>query len=233
MIISRVQEKLDAFAKELREQYGIQVKCVQVDFTQLDIYEKLKQEIDQLTSIACLVNNVGMVNQYPLSFPFSSGMSPKDIGNFVACNCVSMASMTHIVLPKLFQQNSGAALINISSFTGCTPLPYISLYSGTKAFDRQLSASLTVELMDHNVIVQTVCPMFVATAMVGNRRGFFVIDPREYARSALDMLGVENVTDGHWRHAIQAFVFSFLPMSCFIRSMEKKFLRSSRRSLLQ
>ncbi|VDP94856.1 unnamed protein product [Echinostoma caproni] len=211
MIISRSQQKLDEFAKELQEKYNVQVKTVQADFTQVS-------EVDQLPSIACLVNNVGMVNVNPLSFPFADEMSLRDIERFVSCNCISMASMIHIVLPRLVEQNSGAAVINLSSFSGCNPLPYLTLYSGTKAFDRHLSNSLAVELNDRNVIVQTVCPMYVATSMVGRRRGFFVLDPREYVRSALNQLGVETLTYGHWIHALQIFYFSFLPQSLIILS---------------
>ncbi|KAF8562306.1 hypothetical protein P879_05559 [Paragonimus westermani] len=159
MLISRNSEKLQAVAGELSATYNVSVRCVTADFTEANIYESIKKEIDSLSSIACLVNNVGMVNANPEEFAFSDGMCEENIRKFVACNCLSMASMTHIVLPRLIVQNSGAALINLSSYSGYHPLPYISLYAATKAFVCHLSQSLNLEVQGKNVVMQTLIPI--------------------------------------------------------------------------
>ncbi|GAA48336.1 estradiol 17-beta-dehydrogenase 12 [Clonorchis sinensis] len=231
MLISRSAGKLEALATELRKTYGVSVKYIAVDFTQENIYDDIRKEVDALSSIACLVNNVGMVNVSPMEFCFEEGMCVDKIHDYIACNCLSMAAMTHIVLPRLVAQKSGAALINLASFTSIQPLPYISLYTGTKAFVRQLSESLKPEVRGCNVLVHTIYPMYVATSMVGRRRGFWVISPTQCARSSLDMLGVNSFCTGHLIHELQTYYFSFLPQSSFNHSMEQKLKRARQRAL--
>ncbi|KAA3675731.1 17beta-estradiol 17-dehydrogenase / very-long-chain 3-oxoacyl-CoA reductase [Paragonimus westermani] len=170
-----------------------------------------------------------MVNTNPEEFAFADGMCEQNIRKFVACNCLSMASMTYIVLPRLIMQNSGAALINLSSYSGYHPLPYVSLYAATKAFVRHLSQSLNLEVQGKNVVMQTLIPMYVATSMVSGRRGFFVVSPRSCAKASLDMLGVESLCCGHIRHAFQIWYFSLLPQYLLNLSMEGKLKRARRR----
>ncbi|VDP76485.1 unnamed protein product [Echinostoma caproni] len=161
----------------------------------------LYTEINQLTSIACLVNNVGIF------------MSLDFIRNLIACNMNSTASLTRIVLPKLIKQNKpGSAIINLSSFAGTVPFPYLALYGATKSFVHNLTESLRLELAGTGVIVQTVCPMLVATNMSKVKRtGFFVPPAEKFASSALDMLGVEHVTMGCLGHAIQSWILASIP----------------------
>ncbi|KAF6778816.1 hypothetical protein AHF37_01734 [Paragonimus kellicotti] len=229
MLIGRNSEKLQAVASELGATFNVSVRCMTADFTQADIYENIKKEIDSLPSIACLINNVGMVNTNPEEFAFADEMCEKNIQKFVACNCLSMASMTHIVLPRLIMQNSGAALINLSSYSGYHPLPYVSLYAATKAFVRHLSQCLNLEVQGKNVVMQTLIPMYVATSMVSGRRGFFVVSPRSCAKASLDMLGVESLSCGHIKHAFQIWYFSLLPQCLLNLSMEGKLERAKRR----
>ncbi|CAL8075688.1 unnamed protein product [Calicophoron daubneyi] len=205
VLISRNAEKLDVVAEEIRTGYGVSVKCIQADFTKLDIYEKIGKEISSLPSIACLINNVGITNLNP----FCTGMRMEDIQNMIACNTISMASMTHLVLPQLLKQNSGAAIINLSSYAGCEIIPYLAVYGATKAFVKHLTVSLALEMNDKNLLIQAACPLRVSTAMTDNRRGYFIITPRDCAASILNQLGVGIVTVGHIRHAIQIFLLSF------------------------
>ncbi|KER22644.1 hypothetical protein T265_09306 [Opisthorchis viverrini] len=204
---------------------------VLLSVSQENIYDNIRKEVDALSSIACLVNNVGMVNVSPMEFGFEEGMCVDKIHDYIACNCLSMAGMTHLVLPRLVAQKSGAALINLASFTSVRPVPYISLYTGTKAFARQFSESLKSEVRGRNVLVHTVYPIYVATSMVGRRRGFWVISPTQCARSSLDMLGVNSFCTGHVLHELQTYGFSFVPQPLFNHSMERKLKRARQRAL--
>ncbi|CAH8497693.1 unnamed protein product [Dicrocoelium dendriticum] len=226
MLISRNVTKLESVSSEIKTKYNVPVRYIVADFTQVDIYESIRDELSTLSSIACLINNVGMVNVDPVEFALDDDMRVEKVQQFLACNCLSAASLTHIVLPRLVAQNSGSAVINVSSFSGCTPLPYLTLYGATKAFVRQLSCSLEFELRGKNIIVQTLAPMYVATSMVRDKRGTFIISPRQCAKSSLDMLGVETLCMGHIIHALQIFYFSLVPQSRFNESMLGKLQRA-------
>ncbi|TGZ72633.1 hypothetical protein CRM22_001968 [Opisthorchis felineus] len=190
MLISRSQEKLDKVSKEIKDQFHVDTKTVACDFTRTDIYEALEQEINTLPSIACLVNNVGLSYPHFARFSDASFINIEFIRNMINCNVTSMASLTRIVLPRLLKQAGyGSAIINLSSFAGLVPFPYLSLYGASKTFIKQFVQSLIPEVGTSKVYIQAVCPILVATTLSGVKRPrLFAPMPDTFAASALDML---------------------------------------------
>ncbi|CAH8547977.1 unnamed protein product [Schistosoma turkestanicum] len=213
MLISRNAQKLERVADEIEEKYNIETRVVTADFTNVDVYDRIKEAIDQLSSIACLVNNVGMGPPKLDYFATTDYLTLNFIKDMIICNTLPIAIMTRFILPKMLKQHtSNMAIINIGSYSGNRSCPFLSLYSGTKAFGNQLSRSISDENYDNRIIIQTVCPMFVSTSMTDHYKvSFFIPDAKQYACSALDMFGVENETFGYIGHAINAYLTSFLP----------------------
>ncbi|CAH8612783.1 unnamed protein product [Schistosoma bovis] len=58
MLISRNEEKLLSIADEIGRNYHVETRIVTADFTSTDVYQRIQEAIDQLSSIACLVNNI-------------------------------------------------------------------------------------------------------------------------------------------------------------------------------
>ncbi|CAH8592513.1 unnamed protein product [Heterobilharzia americana] len=56
----------------------------------------------------------------------------------------------------------------------------------------------------------------------------FIPSARSYAKSALDMLGVEEFTTGYFAHAIQGYLISSLPLS-WVHNKYKKIADKARR----
>ena len=56
-----------------------------------------------------------------------------DINNIINCNIVSLTKMTAIVLPGMVERKKGV-IINNASGAGRTPIPFITVYSATKAY---------------------------------------------------------------------------------------------------
>ncbi|CAH8587640.1 unnamed protein product [Schistosoma mattheei] len=218
MLISRNEEKLLSIADEIGRNYHVETRIVTADFTSTDVYQRIQEAIDQLSSIACLVNNVGMGPPKFDYYATTDYMSINFIKNIVFCNTLPIAMMTHLVLPKMLKQSTtGMAIINIGSYSGYRAFPLLSLYSATKAFVNQLSRSISNENYDHRIHIQTVCPMFVSTKMISYcKMSSLIPDPKIYVQHALNMLGVEQETFGYMGHAIQAYINSFLPNS-FLR----------------
>ncbi|RTG89337.1 17beta-estradiol 17-dehydrogenase / very-long-chain 3-oxoacyl-CoA reductase [Schistosoma bovis] len=211
MLISRNEEKLLSIADEIGRNYHVETRIT-------DVYQRIQEAIDQLSSIACLVNNVGMGPPKFDYYTTTDYMSINFIKNIVFCNTLPIAIMTHIVLPKMLKQpTNGMAIINIGSYSGYRPFPLLSLYSATKSFVNQLSRSISNENYDHRIHIQTVCPMFVSTKMISYCKMLSLIpDAKIYVQHALNMLGVEKETFGYIGHAIQAYINSFIPNS-FLR----------------
>ena len=71
------------------------------------------------------------------------------------------------VVPIMKQQGSGA-IINISSVAGHIPLPYHSVYGGTKFALNAIGKASRIELKKHGINVLTVCPGYVRTDFGAN-----------------------------------------------------------------
>lgn len=80
-----------------------------------------------------------------------------------AVNCTAIASLTAVALPYM---REGAGIVNVASAASFQPDPYLSLYSASKAFVRQLSRALSVELKGRGIVVTCTCPGWVDTGML-------------------------------------------------------------------
>ncbi|TPP63173.1 Estradiol 17-beta-dehydrogenase 12-B [Fasciola gigantica] len=209
-LLGNQEQELSDTARELAEKFGVETKIMVVDFTRNDIYEEIETAVKSLSSIACLVNNVGLF--YPQSlepWPESSMVSFEFVRRIAWCNMVSTATMTRIVLPKMLVQHSpGSAIINLSSVSAFFPMPYFSLYASTKAFILAFSEALRNELLDTSIVIQAVCPSVVATGMTQVKPTRSVPSPETFAQSALDLLGVESVTSGYIYHVFKHMILT-------------------------
>nr|CAH8855720.1 unnamed protein product [Trichobilharzia regenti] len=218
MLIGRNDQKLSSVASELFNKYKTETRIVVADFTIDNVYDTIETEIEKLPSVACLVNNVGMTHETD-SFISSSWSNNKDfIKTIIHCNTLSTATMTRIVMPKMLSQKQpNPANINVTSYAGLKVFPYISIYSATKAFDIQFSRSIAEEVYNKKILIQTVCPLLVATPMAKiDKPTFFIPTAETYVKSALDMLGVESFTYGYIRHDLKAFLYDLLPQPIWI-----------------
>lgn len=108
------------------------------------------------TPIACLVNNAGR----GLRGPFRE--TPVEaIGNIVAVNALAPVLLTRALIENLVANES--VIVNVASSIAYNPLPFMSLYSSTKAFLSNWSESLTYELRATNRVV-TFSPSGTLTA---------------------------------------------------------------------
>lgn len=107
---------------------SIQVKTIAVDFTDgVSIYPTLKTELDKL-DVGLLINNVGMS---VFAEPLAEIKDNKTVHDLINCNVMSMARMSHLVLPQMVQRRRGV-IINIGSLTGVIATPLATLYGATK-----------------------------------------------------------------------------------------------------
>ncbi len=60
----------------------------------------------------------------------------------------------------------GSNILNIASASAFQPNPYINLYAASKAFERNYSRALNVELKGTGITVTAVCPGWVDTELL-------------------------------------------------------------------
>ncbi|XP_055408855.1 very-long-chain 3-oxoacyl-CoA reductase-B-like isoform X2 [Bubalus kerabau] len=216
VLISRDLSKLKHEAKEIERLYGKSTRVIQVDFTGgLEIYETIEAGLKDL-EIGVLVNNVGQKYTPHMSKLLDCEDVAKKLQDIMNCNMMSVAQMTRILLPRMVSRGKGI-IINISSVADRRPCPNLSVYAATKAFVRSFSVALGAEYHSKGVIVQTVSPFLVETNMTYPlKKGLLVVSSEDFARQALDTLGLTSETTGCLSHAVQDFLLTMLLPSWFI-----------------
>ncbi|KAK4471029.1 hypothetical protein MN116_000011 [Schistosoma mekongi] len=219
LLISNDESQLRLVSERISTDYHVETRIVVADLTQPDAYDVIKSAIQQLSTIACLVNNVGMALPFSLFVEDFYSPNEQSIHDIIHCNVLSTVMMTHIVLPKmLLQKEANPGIINISSYSGLKEFPYISMYAATKAFIIQFSRCISAEKYLKNIIVQTICPLVVSTKLSYYKpTSFFVPTAQVFAKSALDMYGVQQQTTGYIQHELQALIYNSMPTFLWLR----------------
>lgn len=84
-------------------------------------------------------------------------------------NVTALATLTHILLPKLIERRG--AIVNVSSVASTYPYPGGNVYGGTKAFVTQLSLGLRSDLHGTGVRVTSIEPGLAETEFTLVRTG--------------------------------------------------------------
>lgn len=164
-----------------------------------------------------LVNNIGGMEGF-ISNPYKTlaEYSQSDVEGVIAVNIRFTTHLTRILLPTL-TRNHPALIMNISS-AAALGLPYLSVYSASKAYIDSWTRSLKVELrsLGHDVETLGIVVGAVNTprASVANKTSdsFFNPSPRVMASSALDRVGCgKAVLAGYFPHALLVVGMALMP----------------------
>jgi uncharacterized protein len=227
VLVARSEEKLNQLAKQLQEQYKIQVDIIVKDLTEPDataaVFDATKTK--GLT-IDLLINNAGFGDYGD----FAERDNERQI-KMVQLNILALVDLTHKFLPLMRQRRSGS-IINVSSITGFQPMPYLSVYAASKAFILSFSEALWAENRNSGVRILVVCPGPTET-------GFFeeadfpkslaggidnLCTSEEVVRDALNALekGYSTVISGGLGNKLTVNMHRFLPRGTLVNFLEKK-----------
>ena len=204
VLVSRSPQKLQRVAEEVKQKHLVQTKVIAVDFKNNaeDYVPMIRREIEQL-DIGVVVNNVGMLYDYPEEFLAVAGGYQK-IRDLISVNITSMNVVTRLCLPPMVDRKCGA-VINIGSLAGVSPGPLIAAYAATKAYVEKFSTTLHQEYARKGITVQCIHPGFVVSNMSrdlipDNMPAFMAPEADKFVRSCLGRLGISSVTAGYWAH---------------------------------
>ncbi|GAA4158991.1 hypothetical protein GCM10022217_21020 [Chryseobacterium ginsenosidimutans] len=152
--------------------------------------------------ISVLINNVG-VGPIDELINFTN----EEIEETIRLNTIFPSKLTRDLLPQLSEQS---LILNVSSYAGLFPPPYLAVYAGTKAYNNAFSVSLAREIDDIEII-----SLITGSVNTGTNRkpvSFMRPDATTYAKSVLKIVGCGRKSImPYWPHAIQTFVISLLP----------------------
>lgn len=159
-----------------------------------------------------VINNCGGPGGL-LSFLKLQDRTSDECERFLNVNARFPTEITRVLLPQLLQQ-SPALILNIGSVTSDTGIPYLSVYSGCKAYNKGWSECLYNEMRAEEVDVEVLCVRIssVATDNVPRDTSLLVPNARKIAKCSLNMVGCgKSVVFAYWAPALQAGLLSSLP----------------------
>ena len=89
-------------------------------------------------------------------------------------------------------------------------MPYISVYSATKAYNDFLSQALEMEY-NGKIDVLSVRPMYVESNLSKMKKSCTVASKNECAQASLKYLGLDYETNGYYMHRFLSYITSLLP----------------------
>jgi len=197
LLVARRRERLDELANEVGEENSVAVEVMPVDLSgrtgRAKLVDRLRKE-----PIAGLCNSAGFGTSgvfYTLPLERES--------EEVILNALTLMELTHAALPGMVERGAGAVL-NIASIAGFQPMPYMAVYSATKAFVQTFSEAIHEELHGTGVSVTVLCPGPVPTewAEIANAERFSIplaqVSPRDVAEAAIGgmLAGRRSVVPG-------------------------------------
>jgi len=150
ILTARRQERLEALAVELRAQ-GTEVRIVLADLTQPEAAQAIFDATAGL-DVEILVNNAGL----GLFGEFASSDIGQEIGQ-VRVNCDAVVHLSRLFVPAMVKRRRGWVLV-LASTASFQPVPFLSTYAATKAFDRFFALGLAEEVAPFGVKVTALCP---------------------------------------------------------------------------
>lgn len=153
-VIARSADKLEAVKGEI----GSRIQCFPMDLSNLENIKKFgSQEELKDCNIKYLINNAGFAK-----FCSYDDLSLEESINMIDLNVSGVVAMGLVCIPHM---EKGGRIINIASQASFQPLPYLNIYSSTKAFVRSYTRALNVELKDRGVTATAVCPGWMKTGL--------------------------------------------------------------------
>ncbi|MFW0717550.1 SDR family NAD(P)-dependent oxidoreductase [Pedobacter sp. N23S346] len=203
--------KLQAVEKKINSDYPARkVVCMLHDGSrdsQMDV-EKIRH-----LPINILVNNVGAGPMGRFAAFTNHG-----IAETITLNTLFPSQLTRKLLPQLNRTQS--LILNVSSYTGIYPPPYLAVYAATKAYNNAFSISLSREL--ENIEVISLITGSVNTGSNTKPVTFLRPSAATYARHVLSVVGCGRKSImPYWPHAIQSFLISLLPEKIIDSAIKK------------
>jgi uncharacterized protein len=152
IVTARRRERLEALAIELMTR-GAEVRIVTADLTEPNAPQAIFDATEGAgLTVDILINNAGL-GQYG---EFSKTDSGQELAQ-IRVNCEAMVNLTRLFVPRMVERRRGWVLV-LASVASFQPVPFLSTYAATKAFDRFFALGLAEEVAPFGVKVTALCP---------------------------------------------------------------------------
>lgn len=221
ILTARRVDRLDALAGELRAR-GVEVRTLAADLNDPAAPRQIFEATEGAgIAVDILINNAGL----GVFGEFRANAMEQELGQ-VRVNCEAVVALARLFVPGMVERRRGWVLITAST-ASFQPVPYLSTYAATKAFDRFFALGLAQEVGRFGVRVTALCPgptesEFFDISGAGILRKKGVQSAEDVAR-----LGIAGLARG--RHTVvpnlmgrmSAFGVRFLPVGLITHFVDK------------
>ena len=218
-VIARRADRLAELAKEIKTP----IRALALDLTLPESYDEYSRELKaSQPDVAILINasGYGYFGEFEKR-PLKGQLQMIDL------NDKAVVALCYLTLPYM---NRGGEIYNIASTSSFQPVPFISVYAGTKALVMSFSRALNMELKPRGIRVMAVCPHwckteFFDTAVTDDTikyYNFFNI-PRKVAQTAVkNMKRGRDVSLCGARIKLQVLAVKLLPHKMVMKTWMKQ-----------
>ena len=233
LLVARSSAKLAALCEELAAKHKVDAQFVALDLSAADAPQVLFDETARRgLEVATLVNNAG--------FGAIGDFADVDLArqlNMIDLNVKSLVALTHLYLAPMRLRKSGT-IINVASVAAFQGVPYMNVYSATKAFVLSFTEALAEENRAFGVQLLALCPGATDTNF------FEVADVKHPAKRPMQTVAeVVNISfqalqsgKSHtvcgWPNRLMIFAERFAPRS-IVEKMAVKSMRGQYKELSQ
>lgn len=233
IVHGRDSTRLQVLVKELRAQHpACDVKGFVLDAATAfnasgEATNEAREAIASVSGlkIKVLVNNVGMGHNPAKDFIAFTEQTPALVATIIQVNISFMTFLTHALLPGM-QEHATAAdpsfIINAGSLADLG-LPWVSVYSGAKAYIGGFSKGLDSELKGEGQHVEVISALIGDTDSDGHKVGTSLFTPasKDMARMIIDSAAGSGpvVRAPYWGHRFQIWLCSIQPYRLLQKGM--------------
>ena len=153
VLVARSEDKLNQLATQLRSDFGITVKVIVADLSQMEqvfqVYNTCKTANIQINY---LVNNAGFG-----SYGFFVESDWKKTEEMIDLNIKSLTLLSRLFGADMVANKAGK-ILNVASTAAFQPGPTMAVYFATKSYVLFLSEAMSNELKGTGVTVTCLCP---------------------------------------------------------------------------
>lgn len=152
VLTARRRDRLETLAAELAKQ-GADVRVVTADLNDSGAPQALFDAVRaEGIDIEVLINNAGLGNYGA----FHTNNVEQELSQ-VRVNCDAVVAIARLFVPAMVERRLGWVMV-VASTASFQPVPYITTYAATKAFDRMFALGLAAEVERFGVKVSALCP---------------------------------------------------------------------------
>jgi len=222
ILTARRRDRLEALAAEFAAQ-GTEVRIVVADLNDPAAPEQIFAATAGVGLIVdILIENAGL-GQYGA---FVENNIEQELSQ-VRVNCEAVVRLARLFVPDMVKRRGGWVLV-LASTASFQPVPYLTTYAATKAFDRFFALGLAAEVARFGVKVTALCPgstesEFFDVARAGAFKGRATQPAQDVARLAIAALarGQRTILPS-LSGKVTSFLVRLLPVGLITHFVEKQ-----------